>query len=200
MRFSEAMKRRFACRNYQEKEIPADDLKQILEWGRLSASSFSLEPWLFQVERGRKQQLYEACCNQEMVRHAGVSIIIFARNAVWFDPDGEYVRQRFSRIPLPLERAVEDFRPFHSTLEKEGAVDRWSMAQCYIAAANMTTGAKTLGIDSCILEGFEEQKILDLYQKDPALWRVALVIPFGYSAVAEAAKIRESFDSVVEGF
>jgi len=40
MTFSEAMEHRFACRSYQDKQIPKEDLEQILEWGRLTPTSF----------------------------------------------------------------------------------------------------------------------------------------------------------------
>ena len=89
------------------------------------------------------------------------------------------------------QAAIEDFRGFYQMLRDKGELDAWSRSQCYIAAGNMTTGAKTIGIDSVILEGFDAEAVLKVLGLDGNEWIPALVIPFGYAACPEAPKIRE---------
>lgn len=191
MTFSEAMEHRFACRSYQDKQIPKEDLEQILEWGRLTPTSFGWEAWSFHVVEGkRREALCQASFGQESVLQAPVSIVLLARTASFYDPDGPFIHQRASRM-WDEQAAIEDFRGFYQMLRDKGELDAWSRSQCYIAAGNMTTGAKTIGIDSVILEGFDAEAVLKVLGLDGNEWIPALVIPFGYAACPEAPKIRE---------
>ncbi|MDD3929174.1 MAG: nitroreductase family protein, partial [Sphaerochaeta sp.] len=64
MEFLEAMHHRFACKKYDEKQrIGEAQLKEILEYGRLTPTSFGLELWSFAVVRTqeKKQELFHAC-------------------------------------------------------------------------------------------------------------------------------------------
>ena len=48
--FLEAMNFRHACKKFDPTQaIPAEQFQQILEFGRLSPSSFGMEPWRFVV-------------------------------------------------------------------------------------------------------------------------------------------------------
>lgn len=197
MDFSDAMAHRFACRSFLDKPIDARVLEQILQWGRLTPTSFGWEGWAFHVVTGAKRQaLCQACLGQACVQQAPVSIVLVARKAYWYDPDGPFIHQRASRM-WDEAAAIEDFRGFYEALRKRGELDAWSRSQCYIASGNMTTGAKTLGIDSVILEGFDAALVLKVLDLDASQWMPALVIPFGYAACPEAPKIREPLSQLV---
>lgn len=76
--------------------------------------------------------------------------------------------------------------------------DDWSKRQCFIAAANMMTGAKSLGIDSCPMEGFVEDKVLEVLDVDSKEFGVAMVIPFGFADKPGYPKTRFPVEQVVE--
>jgi len=197
MTFLEAMRHRFACRNYLDKPISKEDLAEILEYGRLSPSSFGFEAWAFHVTEGaEREKLYEAAFSQPMLLQAPLSIIILARRGKYYDPDGAFVWQRDSRYgdPKPI---IEDYRGFYEFLRDEGRLDAWSKSQCYLAGANMMTGAKSMGIDSCALEGFDNAKVLAMLGLSGEDWMAALVIPFGYSAVPETPKTRAPMEDLL---
>ncbi|MEA4859700.1 MAG: nitroreductase family protein, partial [Sphaerochaeta sp.] len=73
----------------------------------------------------------------------------------------------------------------------------WLKSQGYLAVANMMTGAAAMGIQSCAIEGFHEQKVLQVLACNPNLWQVSLIATFGYPAEAERPKIRESLQDLV---
>ena len=74
MTFLEAMQGRFACKLYSEQKIQEADLLSILEYGRLTPTSFGLEMWSFHVveNQAMRKQLYHACFDQTSDRKSVV--------------------------------------------------------------------------------------------------------------------------------
>ncbi|MGI6490357.1 MAG: NAD(P)H-dependent oxidoreductase [Spirochaetales bacterium] len=200
MDFLSAMKRRFACKRYdQSNPLTEAEISQILEFGRLTPTSFGLEPWSFHavVSGEKKEQLYRACFEQETVSTSAMTVAVLVHTAPYMDPDGRWVRERGGRFPGSLDFFVEDYRPYHTFLAEEGRIDCWLRSQGYLAIANMMTGARTMGIQSCAIEGFDEQKVLAVLGADPARWQVSLLASFGHPAEAEREKIRLSAEELV---
>ena len=61
----------------------------------------------------------------------------------------------------------------------------------------MMTGAALMGIQSCAIEGFHEQQVLDVLSLDGNQWQASLLATFGYPAEAERPKIRERLEDLV---
>ncbi|MDD4574523.1 MAG: nitroreductase family protein, partial [Sphaerochaeta sp.] len=87
--------------------------------------------------------------------------------------------------------------PYYNFLVEEGRLESWSRSQGYLAVANMMTGAAALGIQSCAIEGFDEDSVLSLLALDKQEWIVSMVIPFGYPAEPARPKIRASIKELV---
>ncbi len=199
MTFLEAMQIRFACKLYSDKKIAEEDILAILEYGRLTPTSFGLELWSFHVieKSAMRKQLFTACFEQESVLTAPLSIITLSRAHTYLDPDGIWVKERGSRFPGSLSAFVEDYRPYYNFLREEGRLESWSRSQGYLAVANMMTGAADLGIQSCAIEGFDEALVLALLGLERKDWTVSMVVPFGYPAEPARPKIRASFAELV---
>ncbi|MFA6732372.1 MAG: nitroreductase family protein [Sphaerochaeta sp.] len=197
MNFEQAMEHRFACKKYLDKDLEQEKLEKILTYGRLTPTAFGLEGWAFHVvTTSHRGQLAAACFDQESVLMAPVSIVLVSYTADSYDPRGPFVAQRASRFGA-LEPFIEDYEGYYQFLKKAKRLDSWSLSQCYLAAANMMTGAKMLGVDSCALEGFDNDRVLGLLGLSQKKYQVALVIPFGYAAQKERPKIRMDMGSLV---
>ena len=72
----EAIKKRQSVRSYQNKEIPEDVLRQVLEAGRLAPSANNKQHWKFIVVKDEdlRKKLVPACKNQKFVEEAPVVI------------------------------------------------------------------------------------------------------------------------------
>lgn len=199
MTFLEAMEGRFACKLYSEMEIDEADILSILEYGRLTPTSFGLEMWCFHVVENKdmRQELYHACYDQASVLSAPFSIITLSRPPSFLHPDGDAVKARGVRFPGDLSLFVEDYRPYYDFLVEKDRLECWSRSQGYLAVANMMTGAAALGIQSCAIEGFDEDAVLTLLGLAKDEWIVSMVIPFGYPAEPARPKIRERLDELV---
>jgi nitroreductase len=200
--FAEAMEFRHACKRFDDAEIPEETFEMILEFGRLSPSSFGMEPWRFWVivSDVLKSELRPLCWNQPQITECSHLVVIAADNESIM-PGTDYVERMFARRGLPqeaLERYLkvyaEHMRPqFHN----REAVEAWTHKQCYIAAANMMTGAAALGIDSCPIEGFEKTKVEAALAFDPG-YSAALILAFGYRLNPQGDHARLPMEQLVK--
>ena len=74
----------------------------------------------------------------------------------------------------------------------------WSSKQCYLALANMMTGAASLGIDSCPIEGFSKSAVEALLAIDPQQYGVVAAVTFGYRAGEQTPRLRQPLADLVE--
>lgn len=202
--FLDAMNFRHACKKFDPTQhIPSDQFQQILEFGRLSPSSFGMEPWRFVVVQTPelREQLRVACWNQPQITESSHVVVILAKTEA-VKPGTDYVETIFRRRGLPEEA----FRGYlaryghHHATEIDPYINTlaWASKQCYLALANMMTGAASLGIDSCPIEGFSKQDVETLLEIDTQHYGVAVVVTFGYRAGEQTPRLRQPLDAMVE--
>lgn len=73
----EAIRKRYSCRAYQDKNIEKEKLSQILEAARLAPSAKNMQDWRFVVvtDKEKKHKLVEAANNQTFIENAGAIIV-----------------------------------------------------------------------------------------------------------------------------
>ena len=181
------------------KTIEKDDINYILEAGRLSPSSFGIEPWEFLVmgSKDMKNELQKACFNQVQVSSASMVIVVLARKDLRLE-DG-YVESLLSAQGEEYyENTLKDmYSGYVNTLSDEQLLE-YSDKQCYLASMNLMNAGAILGIDSCPMGGFESDKIMKLLEIDCLTYEVSMVIPFGYKSATISPKLRRDFDEVVK--
>ncbi|MCI7364625.1 nitroreductase family protein [Campylobacter lanienae] len=192
------MQERFSCREFNSKKIDNSIIDEILDLSRLSPSSCGLEPWKFMVvsKENDLKELGQICNNQAQVSGCSHAIIIIARNDLKSGCD--FIRtqvDRKPRTPERLQKALDHFADrFNPQTDEE--LMHYASLQCYIASANMVNIAQSLGVKSCIVAGFDPQKLDDFVNLGEH-FRPVLVIALGYSDELAPAKIRQSKDQVV---
>lgn len=202
--FMKAMQFRHACKLFDEtKKISDEDMITILETGRLSPSSFGIEPWKFLVitDQTLKEKIKPVCWDQAQITSCSHLVIILAAIDDARVESG-VVRKRFERWGMPDE-TLEFYLNLYAnhlghTLSSDENILAWTARQTYIAAANMMTGAAYLGIDSCPMEGFEKEKVEEVLGLDTTKYQLSLVLSFGYRANDQQPKTRLALDEVVE--
>lgn len=199
--FIATLMRRYACKLYDTARPLSDaDADYILECARLSPSSFGIEHWHLYAVRSQDAiaRLRSACFDQDAVGTASLVVVAVARRAWAYDPDGEFIAERGGRFPGGLTVFRDDFRGYYEFLESNALADHWARSQCYIACANMMTGAAASGIDSCAIEGYDDRTVLSVLGLDPEKWETGIVTVFGFSAEeAPREKIRMSALEIV---
>jgi nitroreductase len=197
MDFLEAMNFRHACKVFAEGEkIPKKLLENILEVGRLSPSSFGMEPWELLVIQSQeiKEALRPSCWNQVQITSCSDLLVFVTKNRL-IEPGSEYVEQMFKRKNMPQEMFETYMKIYTDFLgaKAEGNPNfykDWAAKQAYIAAGNMMTYAATEGIDSCPIEGFDQKEVEKILGIDTNEKSVTLILPFGYRAKEQPSKVR----------
>ena len=202
--FHQALSFRHACKTFDaSRKINSLDFTQILEFGRLSPSSFGMEQWRFVVVETPelREKLREACWGQPQITESSHVIVILAKTS-GVEPGTDYVKQIFERRNMPeemLQAYMEKYASYFKTeIEPYMSTFAWSSKQCYIALANMMTGAASLEIDSCPIEGFSRTEVEQLLEINTDKYRVAVIATFGYRLNEQGEHYRHDLDELVE--
>lgn len=201
MTFEESLNKRYACKLFKDEKIDDEKLKFILEAGRMSPSSHGFEPWKFVVlsQKEHNEELSKLCHNQQNVATASHNIIILARTDL--QSKDEFIHRQIRRIS---GRSEENYQKVLSAYtHKTDTMDEkelyhYSQLQCYIALMQMTNAAIFQNIQSCMIGGFEKEKV-DTFLKLKKPFQTAVILALGYKAVEpKYPKQRLAFDEVVE--
>ncbi|XKM14381.1 NAD(P)H-dependent oxidoreductase [Orbaceae bacterium ac157xtp] len=210
---TEAFKFRHACKVFDKnKKLSKEDLDYILQAGRLSPSSFGLEPWHFLVisDEKLKAELKPICFDQQQITSCSHVVIVLYRKAAQFTMQSPYLHDTVKQQLSPnsdqatIDAACQYFINYcHNELPKQLTVDNWSEMQCYLPVANMLTAAAYKQIDSCAIGGFQYDKLANFLtenwtQFDKESYGIALCLAFGYRLEpVTSPKVRHDMDKIV---
>lgn len=206
-----AFRFRHACKQFDPaRKIPDADFDMILECGRLSPSSFGLEPWQFLVIQNaelRRKLLATVWGAQGTLPSASHYLALLYRKNMRFDsPHVTHMMADVQHLAADVRQAklgrVGKFQQTdHHVLDSERHLQDWAAKQTYIALGNMMTAAALIGIDSCPIEGFEmaatEAILAEAGVLDTAEFGLAVMLAFGYRVNPQPAKTRQPMDDVV---
>jgi nitroreductase len=199
-----ALKKRYAVKTFDvSKKVSEDDLKTILESGRLSPSSLGLEPWKFIVVTNKeiREKIKAASHDQTKIADASHLIVIAYRT------DAEnLVSESIERTAKIQNKTKEELAPLRKMLDgamgmPEDIKKAWIKAQTYIPLGVMIETASLLGIDTCPMEGFDAFKINSILGLNDKNLSVATILTVGYrgnDVYATFPKVRRPYDEVVE--
>lgn len=192
------MQERFSCRNFTNQKIKDENIKEILDLVRLTPSSCGLEPWKFMVvsKESDLAELSEVCNSQKQVKECSHAIIIIARNDLKGNCD--FLRQQVDRRPRTPERLQKAMDHFAARFDPQTSDEIMTYAtfQCYMACANLVNIAEDLSIKSCIVAGYDSQKLTKFVGLEKN-FKPVLVVALEYSDESVPPKIRQSLDQVV---
>lgn len=205
----EAIEFRYACKRFTDQEISEQDLKLILEAGILAPSSCGIEHARFVVlETPRAMEnLVDICMNQGTARSANKAIVVLAGKKKAIGPQTVLYnwhakkRAKILNSILPADKQVTSefvasrFDVFCDKEEHEFMA--WSKANAYLSAMNLMNQAASLGIDSCPIEGFIQEKFDEYYPQFKDEFEVALIVTLGYRAEPAQERIRLDFEQMV---
>jgi len=200
---------RFSTRNFANKQIPEDVLKEIFEAGRLAPSWINTQPWHFIVVRDERNKalLAQLAHGQKHVENAPVVAVCCGDKRAW---EKENFRQTMKERGFPEERIeiLINSQIFNPTLIDENAVITRTLEELTYSIAYMTLEAKSHGVESCIIgaigndltgsapEVYElTKKTLDL--PDDMTIMTLLLLGYPEENAEKHTRIRKSFDEIV---
>jgi len=136
-----------------------------------------------------KEKLRLSCWNQPQITTASHVIVILAKTHDVCDET--YIKKMFERKGLDEQSVnlyIHKYQQFIEPKIKEKSIFEWSARQCYILASQMALSGAMIGIDSCYIEGFVKDEVQKLLSIDTTKEEVALIMTFGYRALAQPEK------------
>lgn len=147
---------RASVRDFSDKKIIEEDIKEILEAGRLAPSWMNVQPWHFISisEKENKNLISSLANNQKQVKESSHLILLLADTGAW--DKNEFSKILKMREGMTEERLESIFSNpgLYPKLRGEEMILLRTIEQCTYAMAYMTLQAKALGIDSCIIGAF----------------------------------------------
>ena len=168
MDFMELIHVRQSCRSYDDRPVEEAKLQAILEAGRLSPSACNGQPYHITVCHGEAAKKAAAACG-------GMGMNKFAKDA-----------------PVILIVSEEPYVKTAAMGAKLKHNDYRSM-DIGILAAHLTLAAAELGLGTCILGWFDDEKLRDLCGLDKP---VRLAITLGYPKDVLREKKRKSLEAL----
>lgn len=184
---------RKSVRKYLDKHIPDEDLKTILEAGRLAPSWMNVQSWKFIVvkDENKKALLSELSIGQQQVKNADALIVCIADTEAW-------EKAKITHIQNPA---------LNPKLQCENAILIRTMEQVIYPISYMMLQAWELGVSSCIIGAFGSEitgilpEISEKAKKALGLNEnqiISTIITLGYDAdPKETVKQRKDFDEVI---
>ncbi|WP_104751238.1 NAD(P)H-dependent oxidoreductase [Helicobacter salomonis] len=191
--------RRFSSKKFDPHyHLPKELLEEILEAGRLAPSSYNTQPWEFLVLQGalKNQLVPHVYYNDRLVQDASALVVVG-----YMHPSALNAHYLTSFCkPQYHERVVNGLNALFKTKFRgdEKLIDAYLKEQCYIAVGQMCLSATLLGVDTCILGGFEPEavkRVLSAHCNPP---KIACLIALGKTAMTITRKARKSKESTIK--
>nr|WP_315030588.1 NAD(P)H-dependent oxidoreductase [uncultured Chryseobacterium sp.] len=184
MNYLEALSRRYSVKKFNNQIIPQETLHNILESGKLSASSLGLQPYKIVIVESEemKQKLIPAFYNPSQISTCSHLIVIISKKTI----DENYIRGYFNHISEIRETPLEKLDPFRNSISQhinqktQNEIFNWAEKQSYIVLANLMYAAAIENIDSCPMEGFRQDLIEEILNINPETEKVTVTLALGY--------------------
>ena len=192
MEFEKVVAQRYATKRFDGRKVPEETIGKLLELVRLAPSALNLQPWKIRVvtDQKLKETLQPLAFNQPQISTCSHLLLFCA----WTDHEALVRRvdglMKSGGVSDGLrEMLVGVSKGMFGAMSSPQRVE-WAKCQVFLALANALNGAKSLGLDSCPMTGFDPiecTRVLSL----PADFVLTAMCPVGYGAdVAPAAKLR----------
>jgi nitroreductase len=184
MNYLEALSRRYSVKKFNNEIIPQETLHNILESGKLSASSLGLQPYKILVVESEemKQKLIPAFYNPSQISTCSHLLVIISKKTV----DESYINGYFRHISDVRETPLEKLDLFKNSINQhinqktQDEIFNWAEKQSYIVLANFMYAAALENVDTCPMEGFRQDLIEQILEINPETEKVTVSLALGY--------------------
>jgi nitroreductase / dihydropteridine reductase len=190
MEYKDIVMSRYAARSFSDERIPDGEIAKLLELVRWTPSALNVQPWRLKVvtEAPAKEALAAAAWGQRQVAECSHLLVLCAEN----DLEAQIRRLETAYVAEGIEEkgriAIEHLRQIFAMMPSS-SLPELMKNQVFILLGTALLGAKSLGIDSCPVTGFDGRKVAQALALPPHIVPVALC-PLGYGTERPQARVR----------
>ncbi|MBC7113398.1 MAG: nitroreductase family protein [Candidatus Methanomethyliales bacterium] len=162
----EAIKARRSVRSYKEDPVPDDLIEKILDAGRWAPTGGNIQPWRFIVVKDRTLLDLLKKVSPGYLGDAPLAIVICSDKGYSYKVGGQLAR------------------------------DYLTIADCSMAATNITLAAHALGLGTCVVKSFSHNAVKELLNIPEGV-EPELIVVVGYPANIPKPPRREPLERIV---
>lgn len=187
MNYIESLQKRYSVKKFnKDKKISPEILRNLLSAGQLSVSSLGLQPYkIFVIESDEmKNKLIPAFRNPSQISTCSHLIVLATKKNV----EEKYVEGYFRHITEVREVPMESLDLFRKSIDQyirslsEEEEFHWHQKQAYIVLGQMIFAAALEEVDSCPMEGFNENLMNEILGIDSSVETATVTLALGYRA------------------
>lgn len=160
MRTIDAIRARRAVKHYDAgHRMDEAEVNELLSLAVLSPTAFNIQNWRFVVvgAPALRQQIRAAAWDQAQVTDASLFIVLCADLKSWEKQPARYWANADEPVQAFMLPAIDAYYRDKDQVQRDEA-----MRSCGIVAQTLMLAAKSMGYDSCPMDGFDFDKVAEL--------------------------------------
>lgn len=156
----EAIRSRRSVKHFDANhKMTEEEINEILSLAMLSPTAFNLQHWRFVIvdDVELREKIKQVSMQQEQVTDASLLLVLCADLKAWEKDTQRYWRHAEKEIQAFMLPAMDGYYRGNDQVQRDEA-----MRTCGLAAQTIMLAAKSLGYDSCPMDGFEFDKVAEL--------------------------------------
>lgn len=183
MEFKKILEERYATKMFDGKRIDEEKIEEIKGMIRLSPSAINLQPWKIKIvdDDELKEKLSPATMDQPQIKSCSHLLVFCADKDLKGSAEKLMDSLKDSGMPEENIQFLESvLKNFVSMFPGEAGVCE-AQHNVFIAAITAVYAAKSLGIDSCPMQGFNPAAYSEILEI-PENLVPTIIVPLGYPA------------------
>ena len=185
MKTQDAIKLRRSVNHYDANhEITEKEITELLSLAILSPTAFNIQHWRFVAVKDSelRKKIREVSWDQSQVTDSSLLLIVCADLKAWEKSPVRYWKESPNEVQEFMLPAIDGYYRDKDQTQRDEA-----MRSCGIVAQTLMLAAKSMGYDSCPMDGFDFQKVAKLI-KLPDNHVIALFVAVGKALTAAAPR------------
>lgn len=155
-----AIQTRRAIKQYDpEHEMTQAEINELLSLAMLSPTAFNIQNWRFVLVRDYelRRQIRAAAWDQPQITDSSLLVILCADLKSWRKQPERYWQNAPDTVRNFVVPAIDNYYRGHEQVQRDEA-----MRSCGIAAQTLMLAARSIGYDSCPMDGFDFEAVARL--------------------------------------
>ena len=160
MQVKEAIQQRRSVKHFDPNHVMTEkEIHDLLSYAILSPTAFNIQNWRFVVvtDKALLQKIRAVSWGQAQVEEASLLIVLVADLMAWNKNPSRYWKDAPKPVQDYLVPAIQQYYEGKPEVQRDEA-----MRSCGLAAMNIMLTAKSMGYDTCPMDGFDFDKVSEL--------------------------------------
>lgn len=153
----DAIRSRRSIKHYDDEyQMTEEEIAELLSLAVLSPTAFNIQNWRFVVvsDSALRQEIRKVAWDQAQVTDTSLFIVLTADLKAWEKEPVRYWENAVQEVQEFMVPAIDAYYRDKDQVQRDEA-----MRSCGIAAQTLMLAAKSLGYDSCPMDGFDFDEV-----------------------------------------